>query len=452
MNVFRLMCCALSIGAAVAILAGCGAPIAQPEQTAGGVQPPIGALPNTAAQKIDHIIIIVQEGRSFNNLFLGYPSTRNYGYAGDKKIRLKPVSLATKWNIIVNGRWCNGTGKLPYTECRMNGFNREGWTCDQRGFPRCPIKDPPYAYVPHAEAAPYFEMAKQYVLADQMFPSNYDGSSFVSHQYLIAGQADGTTGYPIGGTWGCPGGPSDRIRTLDGYGNSVQACFNGTTLGDELDGAGVSWAYYASPVDGGVKPCARSNESQTGAFGGDGIWSAYQAIEHICYGPDWEKDVISPPSRFLTEVANGSLRTVTWVTPTYANSDLAGNDSSTGPSWVASLVNAIGNSKYWKSSAVFIFWDGFGGWYDPVPPPYLDTGGSGVRVPMLIISPYAKSNFVSHVHYETGSILRFVEDRFGLGQLAASDKRAASPEDAFDFTQAPRKFVPIKSPRDASTR
>ncbi|HLY02913.1 MAG TPA: alkaline phosphatase family protein [Candidatus Cybelea sp.] len=439
---------AFSIGAAVAILAGCGALSAQGDKTGGGTEPPMG-VPNTAGKKIDHVIIIVQEGRSFNNLFLGYPGTQSYGYAGKKKIALKPVSLATKWNIIVNGKWCNGTGKLPDTDCRMNGFYKEGWTCNQPGFPPCPIKYPPYAYVPRNETAPYLDMAKQYALADEMFASNYDGSSFVSHQYLIAGQADGTTGYPVGGGWGCPGGPSDRIRTLNQrreYDSLIQPCFNNTTLGDELDRAGISWAYYASPVEGGVKPCGSGDERRNDAAIGDGIWSAYQAIDHICYGPDWDKDVISPPSRFLTNVANGNLRTVTWVTPTYANSDQAGSDSRTGPSWVASLVNAVGKSKYWNSSAIFVVWDGYGGWYDPEAPPYVDADGLGVRVPLLIISPYAKNDYVSHVHYETASILRFVEDIFGLQRLSASDARAAAPVDAFDFGQRPRKFIPIKAP------
>jgi phospholipase C len=91
-------------------------------------------------------------------------------------------------------------------------------------------------------------------------------------------------------------------------------------------------------------------------------------------------------------------------------------------------------------------WDEWGGWYDHVPPPYVDYDGLGMRVPLLVISPYAKKNHVSHVQYEHGSILRFVEDTFGLGRLAASDKRANSPSaDCFDFTQAPRAYVPFKT-------
>jgi phospholipase C len=111
------------------------------------------------------------------------------------------------------------------------------------------------------------------------------------------------------------------------------------------------------------------------------------------------------------------------------------------------LVNAIGESQYWDSSAIFIFWDDYGGWYDPAKPAYVDYDGLGFRLPLLIISPYAKQGHVSHIHYEHGSILKFVEDQFGLGRLAASDARATSPAlDCFDFSQPPRKFVPIQAP------
>src|SRR4029077_11560653 len=104
---------------------------------------------------------------------------------------------------------------------------------------------------------------------------------------------------------------------------------------------------------------------------------------------------------------------------------------------------------YWNSTAIFIMWDDYGGWYDHVAPAYLDYDGLGMRVPLLIISLYAKQRYVSHVHYEHGSILRFIEDQFGLPRLTASDSRATSPAaDCFDFTQPPRKFVPIKASLD----
>jgi phospholipase C len=139
---------------------------------------------------------------------------------------------------------------------------------------------------------------------------------------------------------------------------------------------------------------------------------------------------------------------MTWVTPTCATSDHAGCGSNQGPAWVASVVDAIGTSKFWNSTAIFVFWDEWGGWYDHVAPPYVDYDGLGFRVPMLIISPYAKQNYVSHVQYEHGSMLKFAEDVFGLGRLSAADTRANSPAaDAFDFTQKPRAFSSFASKR-----
>ncbi len=211
---------------------------------------------------------------------------------------------------------------------------------------------------------------------------------------------------------------------------SQQVCFDNNTLGDELDTAGISWGFYTANLNG------------------DGnIWSAYQAIRHIRYGNDWKTDIITPQTQFITDVSSGNMRTVSWVTPTCENSDHAGCGANKGPSWVTSLVNAVGESKYWKSTVIFVFWDDYGGWYDPVAPQMLDYDGLGMRIPLLVISPYAKKGYVSHVPYEHGSMLKFIEDQFGLPRLAQADARANSVDpDCFNFKRQPRKFVPIGSP------
>ncbi len=383
--------------------------------------------------KIQHVVIIIQENRSFDNLFQGYPGadTRSYGYNGQgTKIALQPVGLATDWDILHNANGffaaCNGTGKIPGTDCRMNGFDREKYLCGDH----CPNANPPYSYVPHSDTTPYFTMAEQYVLADEMFASNFDASSFISHQYIIAAQAMRAVNYPDG-IWGCEGGVTDTIATVSPEreipAKLIRACFNDTTLATELDDAGLSWRFYTSRV---------------GTSGG--LWSAYQANYVVYNGPDWSEDVVTPQTKFFSDVSDGTLPTVSWITPTCANSDHAGCESDTGPSWVASLVNAIGESKYWDSTAIFVFWDDYGGWYDHVAPEYVDYDGLGMRVPLLMISPFAKQGLVSHVHYEHGSILKFIETRWGLAALSASDARATSPAPyAFDFSQSPRKFTAI---------
>jgi phospholipase C len=391
--------------------------------------------------KIQHVVIIIQENRTLNNLFMGYPgaTTQSFGYLrSGKKVQLKPAPLEEKdfllsYDLRTFITQCNGTGSIPGTNCQMNGFDKASWQCAPSG---CPFKYPPYSYVPTSETTPYWDMAQQYVLADQMYASNLDESSFISHQYIIAAQAMQAFDYPSTNEWGCEGGAADIIGTLGPQRQfpvgSERVCFPDMSLGQEADEAGITWAAYSVAV---------------GPQLGGGGWNGYQANQYVYDGPDLANDYISPPSQFLTDVANGKLRQITWITPTLTNSDHLGSQSNTGPSWVASLVNAIGQSQFWNSTAIFIFWDDPGGFYDPEPPAYVDYDGLGMRLPLLIISPYAKKGYVSHVHYEHGSILKFAEDAFGLPRLSASDKRAHSlADDAFDFNRPPRKFSVIPAP------
>jgi len=397
---------------------------------------PVRALDATGAGKITHVIYIVQENRSFDNLFQGYPGAdtvskglNSYG----QSITLQPVTLETVYEIDHSAEAmfaaCNGTGSLPGTDCRMNGFNNES----SFGGPA----NPQYAYVPQSESKPYFDMAREWVVADRMFQSQLD-ESFVAHQYVIAAQAQSSVDLPAELIWGCAGGTYDTVSTItqtrNPDGPSQQACFDYTTLGDELDKANLSWRFYA----------ARYGNDRGG---NGGTWSAYQAIRHIFKGPDWKKDVISPNWRFITDVRAGKLANFTWITPECAESDHLECGGGYGPSWVSALVDTVGASKLWDSTAIFVQWDDWGGWYDHVAPAYKDYDGLGFRVPLLVISPYAKKHYVSHAHYETASVLRFAEDLYGLSQLARADARAKSPAaDCFDFTQKPRPFVKIAAP------
>jgi phospholipase C len=426
----------LAVAAVALALAACnggaGVPSAAPALSDHARQ--AVAHRGASSGKIQHVVIIMQENRSFNNLLYGFPgaTTQSYGYDHNgNKINLVQIPLETSWDLEHDSYGdiaaCNGTGSIPGTNCQMNGFDKEWTGCYGHG---CPYTHPQYGYVTPSETKPYFTMGEQYVVADQMYASNFDASSFISHQYIIAAQAESAVNYPYG-AWGCPGGPGDKISMVNSQrqisGNEV-VCWDPTTLADELDGAGISWAFYAASYSGNPW-----------------IWSAYQAVKHIYNGPDWKNDVITPPSQVLSDAANGKLRTVSWVTPTWGNSDHAGSGSNTGPQWVASVVNAIGKSKYWKSTVMFIFWDDYGGWYDPEAPPYADYDGLGMRLPMIIVSPYAKKGYVTHTQLEHGSILRFIENTFGLPPMTASDTRANTPDDAFDFNKKPRRFKMIPS-------
>jgi phospholipase C len=387
----------------------------------------------TGSGIIQHVVIIVQENRSVDDLFQGYPGANTVSSGKNSKgqtIALHPISLKTVYTIDHSAQAmfdaCDGTGKLPGTKCRMDGFDLEA----TYGGPA----NPQYGYVPHSESKPYWDMATEWVLGDDFHPSQVD-ESFASHQYIIAGQAASSVDVPASPRWGCDA--NGMVQTLTSnrtYGKPQLPCFDYTTLGDELDQAGLTWRFYASQID---KPLG-------------GYWSGYQAIRHIRYGPDWKNDVISPQKKILKDIAQGTLSNVTWVTPTCEESDHTACGGGFGPSWVSSVVNAVGQSKFWDSTAIFVFWDDWGGLYDHVKPPMEDYDGLGFRTPLLVISPYAKQNYISKVQYEHGSILKFTEDVFGLARMAASDKRAKSPAtDCFDFTQKPRAFVPIKAPKGA---
>ncbi len=373
-----------------------------------------------ARSPIRHVVFIIQENRSFDNLFQGYPGadTQSWGYnSRGEKIMLAPIGLEAPYDIA----HFSYSFLRAYDRGKMDGFDLEGVYGRSMPFPQ-------YGYVPHAETKVYFQMAHRYVLADRMFTSNFD-ASFASHQYAIAGQAHYAVDLPSL-DWGCDGGPQDVIRTWTRerrYGPKEGVCFDYPTIGDELDAAGLTWRFYA--------------------FHAQYDWEPYQAVRHIRYGGDWNN--VQEDAQFFSDVESGHLATVSWVTPECKMSDHAGCESNKGPRWVASLVNAVGRSKFWASTAIFIIWDEWGGWYDHVPPPRVDYDGLGFRVPLLIVSPYAKENYVSHVQYEHGSVLRFIEDNFGLGRLAASDARANDPAaDCFDFSRGPRAFSPLDSGED----
>jgi phospholipase C len=209
------------------------------------------------------------------------------------------------------------------------------------------------------------------------------------------------------------------------------------TLRDTLDAKGISWRYYAPALGSG--------------FGGD-LWNAFDAIAAVRHGNEWKTNQISPETQIFTDISRNTLPAVTWLIPDYQNSDHPGAGSDTGPSWVAQVVNAIGTSPAWKTTAIVIVWDDWGGWYDHVAPPGPHHfGGLGFRVPAIVVSPYSKEGYVSHHDYEFGSIIRLIEDNWALPRLGTTDVTAGDfVGDFFDFSQEPRGFVPIGSKYDRS--
>ncbi|MGC9992905.1 MAG: alkaline phosphatase family protein [Candidatus Cybelea sp.] len=415
-----------AIALSIVLAAGCS-PGAQNSLPQSPAPDPLAGAHLNGLGKIKHVVYVMQEGRSFNTLFEGYPGANTVSsgeLSSGETIELQPVRLKERITVEDSAdamfEACNGTGELPGTHCQMNGFDKEEALGPKH------LLYPQYVYVSHRDTRPYFAMAREWVLADNMFASQLD-SSFIAHQYSIAAQADKAVNLPDGGACGT----GSQIETLSKrrvVKGVEPACFSYATLGGELDEAKLSWRYYT-----------------VGKYFDE---SPYSYIKGFFEGAGARKHIIAPSTRFLSDVKAGKLGSVTWLEPpNCGDSDDGRCGGGNGPAWIAAVVNAVGESKFWDSTAIFVQWDNWGGFYDPVAPKYKDFDGLGFRVPLLVISPYAKQDFVSHVPYETAGVLRFIEDLYGLDQMAAADKRATSPAaDCFDFNQQPRKFVPIKAP------
>ncbi|HLY03793.1 MAG TPA: alkaline phosphatase family protein [Candidatus Cybelea sp.] len=422
---------------------------------------------STSGSPIKHVVLLVQENRSFNNLFATFPGAT--GTTVGKELvngRTKRIKLAEKPLEDSRDLIHEYSGFLTaYNGGKMNGFN-----LIRRGAKRPAEGVAPYEYVQPSDLVPYWTLASTYALANAMFATQ-GSESFPAHQDLIRGGTfiDSTHSLiddvpNIDEKWGCdsPNGSKTSLITTqlklearagpfpcsDDFPSSGS---NYLTLRDSFDGASpaISWKYY------------------TPALGDPGgIWSAFDVIYPVRHGPEWTANVISPPSNVLTDISDGKLSQMSWVIPDGVDSDHPGAGADYGPSWVASVVNAIGESQYWSSTAIIVVWDDWGGFYDPVVPLCAsglrcrdDQGGPGLRVPLLVISPYTSLNqssqpgYISNEVYSFGSIVRFIEDTFALKRLGTTDETTNSigPEsgsqggDMLNFNQPPRQFQSIGS-------
>ena len=424
-----------------------------------------GLRADSASTKIQHVVIVVQENRSFDNFFSTFP-----GADGTKVGRAEPIPASydcpvpipsettiplTEVNLLGQGFGSGFSSQqgqdlnhlhsgfaVEWDKKQMDGFDLEKLGASGQAGPACTY---PYQYVDPADIKPYWDLAKQYVLADHTFQTQASGS-FTAHQDLIAGGTDlskteALIDNPSYFPWGCDGNPNKEVTAVVLRGGAIKEyggpfpCFTYTTMRDVLDAKSVSWKYYAVKVYPytDCPPCE-----------GPGIWSAFDAIKAVRYGPEWKANVMQNPNDFFTDVSKHRLPAVSWITPNGPNSDHPGSNSDTGPSWVASIVNAVGESSYWQSTAVVILWDDWGGLYDHVNPPTPQTweDGPGFRVPMLIVAPYVKPH-VEHRLYEFGSVLHFIEDNWNLSTLGRNDEHSNSIGNAFDFKMKPRAFQKI---------
>ncbi len=420
--------------------------------------------------KIQHVVVIFQENRTPDNLFqdpvlikAGADISSTAVNSSGQTVQLTPIPLGTDYDLDHSHKGF----VTMYDGGKMDGADKNPITCNSQN-PPCPPANPVYNYVNPSDVAPYFQMAEQYTFGDHMFQTN-EGPSFPAHQFIISGTsapsdgssnfvAENAAGIPNAGeNTGCTAPPTEFVFTINPQGQEqtkMYPCTDHPTLTDELNAKNIGWRYYT--------PSAGS------------LWTSPNAIQHMCgpnatppnatacVGSDWVNHVVlyttANPAPILTDISNNQLQSVSWVMPAGQNSDHAGQlDQTGGPSWVASIVNAIGNSPYWSNTAIVVTWDDWGGWYDHVPPPKVVNDGSswgsgyvyGFRVPLIVISPYAKAGYISHVNHDFGSVLNLIETTFGLQSLGYADAYADNLADCFNFNQAPLTFKTINAPLKA---
>ena len=360
---------------------------------------PLATTTNPLGLPLNHFIYVIQENRTFDNFFGTYPGAR--GLPADVKLPLRPGAPPTEtpfhWTL----------PRIPYdlphgwlgaATC-IDGGKLDGFLWTGSNFPEPGIG---YAlsYYDYHEIPNYWEYARKFVLCD-MFFSSVPGPSLPNHLYAVAAQAqkiDYTTDGNIPfNAWAFP------------------------SLVDRLEQANVSWKYYTDQLAGPSKPT---------------LWSPLPAFTSF-YNNAALLERLVPGEQFYTDIRNGVLPAVSWFTPNFDESDHPPASVTDGMWHVSRLVNAIMRSRYWADTAIIVVWDDYGGFYDHVLPPAVDENGLGLRVPALVISPYARAGFINHNVFDFTSPLKLVERRFGLTPLTSRDQKSNDMLKCFDFTQTP---------------
>ena len=397
-----------------------------------GAPPTDGATGGDAAPlttPIKHVVIIVKENHTFDNYFGSFPgaagtSTCAYSDGGT----FTPPHAADSVRDMCHLHEC---ALHDWNDGGMNGWDLVDGSSDNGD-------NQAYAQYQQADIPNYWSYAKTFTLGDHFF-ADVLGPSFPGHMMFLAAQAHWATDNPPTSVaapfWGCDQPDGSTVPVLTG-GTCTQAavapCFNIPSVPDILP-SGVDWKFYGSNFY--VLP---------------EIWSMFDGIEEVREGPLWQSNVVNV-SQFDTDVAGNTLPAVTWL----VDQDLADEHPGiggvcVGENWTVDRINGImKNSALWASTAIIFTMDDFGGWYDHVPPPRQygcdpqHPYGLGFRLPLIIISPYAKPGFIFSETSEQASIPRFIERIFGATKTltdldpAAQDKQANDLLDAFDFTQTP---------------
>ena len=370
----------------------------------------------TIPDPIQHIVILVKENRSFDNYFGTFPGADGTRVGRLSDGRVVPL-LHGPDHTLLDIAHQGDAARVAVADGHMDGFDRlPGAIQDGQNIALSQLYQ--------SDIPNYWAYARTFTLDDHFF-STILGPSFPNHLVTVLGDSHNTVDNPVLNTyhsWGCDAGQFTKVDAVDPQTGShyfTRPCFDAGTLPDALQKAGISWKYYAP-----------------GQYQSGYIWSALNSIKHIRYSPLWTTNV-PDTSQFIKDVQAGALPQVSWVVMNEQVSEHLPYSACLGENWTVHQLNALMGSPLWSSTAVFLTWDDFGGFYDHVAPPHIDPIAYGPRVPTIVISPYARPGFVDHRRYDFGSILRYVEDKFGLLPLGKYDSLASSIGADLDPKQKP---------------
>jgi phospholipase C len=427
----------------------------------------------TGIGRIKHVIVIMQENRSFDNFFGTFPGADGIpmNSLGVPLVCVPDPALGHCVRPYHDRTVADGGGphnaldaQLDVDGGRMDGFveralaGRQGFCSHHVNNPDCTVVPGGSQQVPDTmgyhtarEIPNYWRYARDFVLQDRMFEP-VASWSLPQHLYMVSGWSATCRNADPMSCHSAIREPTGRTR------RPQPPRYPWTDLTWLLDRNGVSWGYYVEPGD--QPDCAddamlclpRRQDSGT-----PGIWNPLPKFDDV--RADGQLANVQPVTSFLQQARSGTLPQVSWVVPDQRHSDHPPASVRAGEAYVTRLVDAVMRGPDWDSSAIFLSWDDWGGFYDHVQPPRIDGAGYGLRVPGIVISPYARRGYVDHQALSHDAYLKFIEDDFLAGQRldpstdGRPDSRPDVREDAsvlgdlasdFDFTQPPRPPVLLR--------
>lgn len=377
------------------------------------------------SQKIQHVVWIIQENHSYDNYFGTFPNADGLPPAtclpkmpGSRDC-VKPFHMAPSQPLIdLEHSW--ETAHAAYDHGTMDGFV---WT-----------EGSPYTmgYYDDRDIPNYWRYAKYYTLCDRFFSSEMTGSS-PNHVFTVAAQSGETNNV---------GSLAQLRRVMDDDDG-----FSFASIVKRFTGQHITWKYYvetqALPQNSAQVNAHLSNLAYPDPKNFT-LWNPLPGFKAIRQNPAEMNRLVSQDEYFY-DLQHGSLPQVSWLVPDFQDSEHPPEPLAQGMWYVTRLINALMQSAYWKNTVIFLCWDDYGGFYDHVPPPEVDAYGYGPRVPMIVISPFARRHYVSHDTYDFTSVLKFIERRWNLKHLTPRDARANDMADCFDFDQpaAPPLVIPV---------